>query len=69
MKASRAKTVKKSAYMKGENPELRKVARGLRNFVKGIVPGVEETENAWRIPTFEAPTIPFPFTPSRNAGG
>jgi hypothetical protein len=55
MKASRAKTAKKSAYMKDENPELRKVARALRNFVKGIVPGVKETVNSWGIPTFEAP--------------
>jgi hypothetical protein len=55
MKVGRAKTAKKSAYMKDENPELRKVARALHNFVKGIVPGVKETENAWGIPTFEAP--------------
>jgi len=55
MRASRAKKVKKSAYMKDENPELRKVARALRNFVEGIVPGVKETVNAWGIPTFEAP--------------
>jgi hypothetical protein len=60
MKASRAKTAKKSACMKDENPELRKVARALRNFVKGIVPGVKETENAWGIPTFEA-SNPFCF--------
>jgi len=60
MKARRAKTVKKSACMKDENLELRKVARALRNFVKGIVPGVKETENAWGIPTFEAPN-PFCF--------
>ncbi len=60
MKVGRAKTAKKSAYMKDENPELRKVARALRNFVKGIVPGVKETENAWGIPTFEAPN-PFCF--------
>jgi len=60
MKASRAKTAKKSAYLKDENPELRKVARALRNFVKGIVPGVKETENAWGIPTFEA-SNPFCF--------
>ena len=60
MKANRAKKVKKSAYLKDENPELRKVARALRNFVKEIVPGVQETENAWGIPTFEAPN-PFCF--------
>lgn len=44
---------KTSAYVKGENPELRKVVRGLRNFVKGAVPGLKETVNAWGIPTFE----------------
>jgi hypothetical protein len=60
MKASRAKKAKKSAYMKDENPELRKVARALRNFVKRSVPGVKETVNAWGIPTFEAPN-PFCF--------
>ena len=60
MKVGRAKTAKKSACMKDENPELPKVARALRNFVKGIVPGVKETENAWGIPTFEAPN-PFCF--------
>jgi hypothetical protein len=55
MRASRVKKAKKSAHMKDENPELRKVARALRNFVKRIVPGVKETVNAWGIPTFEAP--------------
>jgi hypothetical protein len=54
MRASRVKKAKKSAHMKDENPELRKVARALRNFVKRIVPGVKETVNAWGIPTFEA---------------
>jgi hypothetical protein len=51
---------KKSPYMKDDNPELRKVVRALRSFVKGIVPGVKETVNAWGIPTFEAPD-PFCF--------
>jgi hypothetical protein len=46
--------------MKDENPELRRVARALRNFVKRIVPGVKEAMNAWGIPTFEAPG-PFCF--------
>jgi hypothetical protein len=46
--------------VKGENPELGKVARALRSFVKGIVPRVKETVNAWGIPTFEAPD-PFCF--------
>ena len=51
---------KKSPYMNDENLELRPVARALRSFVKGIVPGVRETVNAWGIPTFEAPE-PFCF--------
>ena len=46
--------------MKDENPELRKVARALRGFVKRIVPSRKETVNAWGVPTFEAPD-PFCF--------
>jgi len=66
MRARRAKKVKKSACMKDENPELRKVARALRNFVKEIVPGVKETMNAWRIPTFEAPNAFCFYMVGRN---
>jgi hypothetical protein len=51
---------KKSPYVKDDNPELQKVVRALRSFVKGIVPGVKETVNAWGLPTFEAPG-PFCF--------
>jgi len=51
---------KKSPYLKEDNPELPKVIHALRSFVKGIVPGVKETVNAWGIPTFEAPN-PFCF--------
>ncbi len=51
---------KGSPYVKDENPNLRKVVRALRSFVKGIVPGVKETVNAWGTPTFEAPD-PFCF--------
>jgi hypothetical protein len=40
--------------MKDENPELRKVVRALRTFVKRIVPSVKETVNAWGVSTFEA---------------
>lgn len=49
------KTRKKtsSAYVKDENPELRKVVRGLKNLLKQTVPGTRETINAWGIPTFE----------------
>ena len=65
MKASRGKAAKNSAYLKDENPELRKVARALRSFVKGIVPGAKETVNAWGIPTSEAPD-PFCFYMARK---
>jgi hypothetical protein len=37
-----------------------RVARALRSFVKGIVPGVKETVNSWGIPTFEK-KAPFCF--------
>ena len=43
----------KSPYMKDENPELRKVVRALRSFVKGAVPGMKETVNSWGVSTFE----------------
>ena len=52
MKASRGKRLKKRVYVRDENPELRKVVRGLRSFVKKCVPGTKETVNAWGIPTF-----------------
>ena len=53
VKAGKGKNLKKSAYVRDENPELRKVVRGLRSFVKKCVPGTNETVNAWGIPTFE----------------
>ena len=53
MKAGKGKNLKKSAYVRDENPELRKVVRGLRSFVMKCVPGADETVNAWGIPTFE----------------
>ena len=53
MKAGKGRNLKKSAYVRDENPELRKVVRGLRSFVKKCVPGTNETVNAWGIPTFE----------------
>jgi hypothetical protein len=49
--ATRAK--RKSAPARQNNPEVRKVARGLRSLVKKVVPGTTETVNAWGIPTFE----------------
>jgi hypothetical protein len=54
------KKVKKSPYVRDDNPELRKVVRKLRGFVKGIVPGVKIRVNSWGIPTFEKPD-PFCF--------
>jgi len=59
-RAGERATSKESPHAKEENPELRKVARALRSFVKTTVPGVKETVNVWGIPTFEAPD-PFCF--------
>ena len=53
VKAGNGKNLKKSTYVRDENPELGKVVRGLRSFVKKCVPGTNETVNAWGIPTFE----------------
>ncbi len=60
MKASKSGEKTSSTYGKDENPELRKVVRGLKNLVKATVPGIRETVNAWGIPTFEAED-PFCF--------
>jgi hypothetical protein len=51
----KAKSAKKtsSTYVKDENPELRKVVRGLKNLVNDTAPGTRESVNAWGIPTFE----------------
>jgi hypothetical protein len=51
-KVSKPRKAKKSPYVRDENPELRKVVRRLRSFVKKCVPGTKETVNAWGIPTF-----------------
>jgi hypothetical protein len=59
-KSRKRMRVKESPYRKEESAELDKVVLGLRVFVKGSVPGVRETMNAWSIPTFEAPD-PFCF--------
>jgi hypothetical protein len=60
MSAGQQKKAKKSVYVRDDNPELRKVVRGLRSFVKETVPGTKETVNSWGIPTFEAKD-PFCF--------
>jgi hypothetical protein len=59
-KVGMRKKGKKSSHARDDNPELRQVVRGLRRFVKTIVPGVKETKNSWGIPTFVAPD-PFCF--------
>lgn len=59
-KADKNKKVKKSAYVRNENPALRKVVSGLRRMVRATVPGTRMTVNSWGIPTFEA-TDPFCF--------
>ena|SRR5580704_8790751 len=58
--AKSKKPKKKSPYVKDDNPELQKVVRGLRSFVKAAVPGTKITVNSWGIPTFEAKD-PFCF--------
>ncbi len=53
VKAGNGKNLEKSTYVRDENPEPRKVVRGLRSFVKKCMPGTNETVNAWGIPAFE----------------
>jgi hypothetical protein len=60
MAARYGKRAKRSSYVRDDNPELRKVVRVLRSFVKGTVPGTRETANSWGIPTFETKD-PFCF--------
>ena len=55
-----AKSSKKSAYLRDENPALLKVVRGVRSLVKAAVPGTKITVNSWGIPTFETKQ-PFCF--------
>ncbi len=59
-RAGKRAKAKKSRYVKNKNPELHRVKRALRNFVKETVPGTKETVNSWGVPTFEAPD-PFCF--------
>jgi hypothetical protein len=60
MKKAGGVTTTKSRYVSAENPELRKVVRGLKELVKGCVPGTRETVNSWGVPTFEEKN-PFCF--------
>jgi hypothetical protein len=60
MKKAKSRKKTSSTYVKDENPELRKIVRGLKSLVTGTVPGTRETVNAWGIPTFEA-NDPFCF--------
>lgn len=59
-KVEKKRALKKNAYVRDENPALRKVVRALRSYVKNTIPGTKETVNAWGIPTFEAKD-PFCF--------
>jgi hypothetical protein len=60
MPSSRAKSKKKSSYVREDNPKLEKVARALRRYVHELFPEARLTVNAWGIPTFELPD-PFCF--------
>lgn len=60
MKTKQSAKKPKGAYVRDENPELRKVVRELKSMVKGTVPGTKETVNSWGVPTFEAQD-PFCF--------
>jgi hypothetical protein len=42
------------AYLEAKDTELGEVAQGLRRLVKKLVPGITESVNAWKIPTFES---------------
>jgi len=42
------------AYVKGKGDTLAEVARGLRQLMKKTVPGVRESVNPWKIPTFDS---------------
>jgi hypothetical protein len=57
---SKRKKARKSPYVCDDNPDLRRVVRGLRSFVRKCVPGTKETVNAWGIPTFKK-QAPFCF--------
>jgi hypothetical protein len=53
VKVGESKAKPKRKYVDTDNPELRKVAKALRAFVKGIEPATKETVNSWGVPTFE----------------
>jgi len=66
MKKEKSKGKTSSTYVKDENPELRKVVHGLKNLVRGAVPGTRETVNAWGIPIFEAKDLFCFYMVGRN---
>jgi hypothetical protein len=41
-------------YVQKKGPKLLLVAEGVRRLVKRAVPGVKETVNPWRVPTFDS---------------
>lgn len=42
------------AYVGGKDKELSRLATGLRSLMKKTVPGIKESVNPWKIPTFES---------------
>lgn len=42
------------AYVTGKGEELGRLATGLRALMKKTVPGLKESVNPWKIPTFES---------------
>lgn len=42
------------AQLRGKDPQLQEVVRGLRALVRKAVPGVAESLNPWDMPTFES---------------
>jgi hypothetical protein len=41
-------------YLRRKGGELGDIAQGLRRLMKTTVPGVKETVNSWKLPTFES---------------
>ena len=42
------------AYVAGKDEELGRLATALRSLMKKTVPGIKESVNPWKIPTFES---------------
>lgn len=53
MSTGREAATEIKAYLGNKNPRLIPVVRGLRTLVREAIPGVTESVNPWRVPTFE----------------